>query len=129
MVEITRQVGTWPKIHGKWPATQELYQTEEDISCQATFQEPGWKCPITSTREVRIAILEWKSTGLLDLSRSADWRYQTTDHWQTLGSLLERLSQLSLGRIEHSHQHEQGREVLSLPTLIFPPQRIDLLGL
>lgn len=51
MVEITHQVCTWPKDHTEWLATGDLYQAEEDVRCQVSFQKPVRDCTVTLTRE------------------------------------------------------------------------------
>lgn len=48
-------------------------------------------------------ILEWRSTGPLDLSKSGDWKYQTVARSQTLEGLPERFGQLNLGIVGYLH--------------------------
>ncbi|KAG8139482.1 hypothetical protein E2320_002247, partial [Naja naja] len=96
VVEMACPVGARSKVCTECLATQELYWVEEDIGCCNTFQAPGGERSITSMREARTMILEWRLTGPLDLSESRDWMYQTAARHQTLGLLPERLGQLSL---------------------------------
>ncbi|ETE60040.1 hypothetical protein L345_14221, partial [Ophiophagus hannah] len=101
VVEIVCQVGTQPKVCSEWPANQEFYWAEENIGSQATFQRLVGEHPITSMWEARKTIFQRRLTVPLGPSIypavNPGIGYQTAARHQTLGLLLERFGQLSLG--------------------------------
>ncbi|KAG8147265.1 hypothetical protein E2320_022478 [Naja naja] len=73
---------------------------ERDLLGQATLPNTLTDHSLTASRESKATLLEWRSTGAINLSETGEWHYQTVMCSQTFEGLPNQFEQLNIG----SHQ-------------------------